>query len=147
MPPVGAAGCLWFGMTGGIFPDFADLSSGMKRHLRHRGFSHSILMLAISTGFVYLVLDALNREATGLLLVPQRYAYAWSVSFALGILSHLVGDACTRGGIQPLLPLSRVKIWLLPRFARGTSVGRINTLARLVALVVIGLSIGVFVSA
>ena len=62
MPPVGAVGCLWMGVTGGAFPDYVDLRSGMKRHLKHRGFSHSYLMLALSTAFVYVVLRALNQQ-------------------------------------------------------------------------------------
>lgn len=145
MPPVGAVGCLWFGLTGGVFPDYADLQSGMKRHLRHRGLSHSLVMLAISTGFVYLILDALNREATGLLQVPETYVHSWTGCWALGILSHLAGDACTRGGIQPFLPFSQRKIWLLPRFARGTSVGRLNLFAKMISQVLIGVSLALFV--
>src|SRR5919112_583668 len=92
-PPVGAVGCLWMGLTGGAFPDYVDLRSGVKRHFKHRGVSHSYLMMIASTAFVYLILRALNQEATQLLHVPADYVRAWSASFALGVVSHLLGDA------------------------------------------------------
>ncbi|MDQ2683816.1 MAG: metal-dependent hydrolase, partial [Chloroflexota bacterium] len=137
MPPVGAVGVLWMGLTGGVFPDYADLRSGASRHLRHRGVSHSVLALVMSTGFVYIVFRALHDDPTGLLHVPEDYVRAWTAGFALGVLSHLAGDACNRGGIQPFLPLSQRKIWLLPRIFRGRSVGWQNGVARFVALVVL----------
>jgi membrane-bound metal-dependent hydrolase YbcI (DUF457 family) len=146
MPPVGAAGCLWMGMLGGAFPDYADLRSGMKRHLRHRGFSHSLIMLAIATGFVYLILRALHDEKTGLLHVPWQDVRAWSFAFALGFISHQVGDACTRAGIQPFLPLLQRKVWVLPKWFRGKSVGWQNGVARIVSVIVIGISLGVFIA-
>jgi len=56
----------WGKMGGGIdsvsIPDYVDLRSGMKRHLKHRGFSHSYMMLALSTAFVYIILRALNIQ-------------------------------------------------------------------------------------
>lgn len=146
VPPVGAVGCLWFGLMGGAFPDYADLRSGMKRHLKHRGFSHSIAMLAIAGAFVYILLDALNREKTGLLVVPRECVLAWTGAFCLGFLSHMLGDACTRGGIQPFIPLWQKKIWVLPRIFRGKSVGWQNGIARLASVILIGLSLGLFVA-
>jgi membrane-bound metal-dependent hydrolase YbcI (DUF457 family) len=147
MPPVGAAGCLWLGVTGGAFPDYADLRSGMKRHLKHRGFSHSYLMLALSTAFVYLVLRALNQqEVSDKLRVPLDYARAWSAAFAFGVVSHLLGDACTRGGIQPALPFSQRRVWLLPRIFRGKSAGWQNGIAQIAAILVLGISLAAFLT-
>ena len=146
MPPAGAVGCLWLGLTGGAFPDYLDLRSGMKRHMKHRGVSHSYLVLAISCGFLYLILDALNRETTGMLHVPTDYVRAWTAAFGLGIISHLLGDACTRGGIQPALPFSQRKIWVLPKVFRGKSVGWQNGVAQIVAVVVIGISLAMFIT-
>lgn len=146
MPPVGAVGCLWMGVTGGAIPDYTDLRSGMKRHLKHRGFSHSYLMLVASTAFVFLVLGALNREATGLLFVPESYVRAWSAGYTFGFVSHLLGDACTRGGIQPALPFSRRRIWLLPRLFRGKSVGWQNGIAQVTAVIVLGISLAGFLT-
>ena len=146
MPPAGAVGCLWFGLMGGAFPDYADLRSGMKRHLKHRGFSHSLAMLAIAGAFVYVLLDALYREKTALLHVPRTDVIAWTASFCLGFLSHMLGDACTRGGIQPFIPLWQRKIWVLPRIFRGKSVGWQNGVARLASVILIGASLGLFLS-
>ena len=146
MPPVGAVGCLWLGLTGGAFPDYVDLRSGMKRHMKHRGLSHSYVVLALSCGFVYLILNALNHETTGLLHVPADYVRAWTASFGLGVVSHLLGDACTRAGIQPALPFSQRKVWILPRGFRGKSVGWQNGVAKIVSIIVIGIALGLFIT-
>jgi membrane-bound metal-dependent hydrolase YbcI (DUF457 family) len=146
MPPVGAVGCLWMGVTGGAFPDYVDLRSGMKRHMKHRGFSHSYLMLIASTAFVFVVLRALNLEATGLLHIPTGYVRAWTASFGFGIASHLLGDACTRAGIRPALPFSQRKMWVLPRLFRGKSVGWQNGLAQIASVIVLGISLAGFLT-
>jgi membrane-bound metal-dependent hydrolase YbcI (DUF457 family) len=147
MPPVGAVGCLWLGVTGGAFPDYVDLRSGMKRHLKHRGFSHSYLMLALSTAFVYVVLRALNQqEVSDTLRVPLEYVRAWTAAFAFGVMSHLLGDACTRGGIQPALPFSQRRVWVLPKIFRGKSVGWQNGVAQIVAIMVLGVSLAAFLT-
>ncbi len=147
MPPVGAVGCLWLGVTGGAFPDYVDLRSGMKRHLKHRGFSHSYLMLALSTAFVFVVLRALNQqEVSDTLRVPLEYVRAWTAAFAFGVMSHLLGDACTRGGIQPALPFSQRRVWVLPKIFRGKSVGWQNGVAQIVAIMVLGVSLAAFLT-
>lgn len=146
VPPVGAVGCLWFGLMGGAFPDWLDLRSGAARHLKHRGLSHSGLVLGLSAVAVLVVLDAVSRAQARLMPIPAGYARVWAAAFGLGVLSHLLSDACTRGGIQPLLPLSKRRWWLLPRFARGRSDGRLNGLARVAAVVLIGLSLAVFLT-
>ncbi|HEX3302808.1 MAG TPA: metal-dependent hydrolase [Thermomicrobiales bacterium] len=147
MPPVGAVGCLWLGVTGGAFPDYVDLRSGMKRHLKHRGFSHSYLMLALSTAFVYVVLRALNQqEVSDTLRVSLDYVRAWSAAFAFGVMSHLLGDACTRGGIQPALPFSQRRVWVLPKIFRGKSVGWQNGVAQVIAIMVLGVSLATFLT-
>lgn len=130
LPPVGAIGSIWFGMTGGGLPDYLDLRSEARRSLRHRGVSHSLLVLALTMGFTWLVLDALAREEYRLIPVPGRYVLPWAASLGVGMLSHLLGDACTRAGIQPWLPFLRWRIHLLPRFLRGRSDGTINLFAR-----------------
>ena len=93
-----------------------------------------------------MILAALNRETTGLLHVPDDYVRAWTASFGLGVLSHLIGDACTRGGIQPGLPFTQRKVWVLPRVFRGKSVGWQNGVAQVVSVAVLGLALAVFVT-
>ena len=145
VPPAGAVGCLCLGLIGGAFPDYLDLRSGAARHLKHRGLSHGGPVLGLSTMAVFVVLDAVARADTDLMPVPPGYARLWAACFGLGVLSHLLSDACTRGGIQPLLPLSKRRWWLLPRFLRGRSEGWLNGVARLAAIVVMGVSLAVFV--
>jgi membrane-bound metal-dependent hydrolase YbcI (DUF457 family) len=103
-------------------------------------------MMAISSGFVWLVLNALNRESTGMLHVPETYVRAWTAAFAFGLVSHLLGDACTKGGIQPALPFSQRKVWVLPRVFRGKSVGWQNRVAQGVSILAIGLSLAMFIT-
>ena len=140
LPPVGAFGSLWFGMTGGGLPDYLDLRSEARRSLRHRGVSHGVLVLALTVGFTWVVLDALAREEYRLFQMPERYVVPWSASLGLGMFSHLLGDACTRAGIQPWLPFLRWRMHLLPRFLRGRSDGTINLFARgaSVAILLVG---------
>ena len=145
LPPLGAFGSLWFGMTGGGLPDYLDLRSDARRSLRHRGVSHSFAVLGLTVAFVWLVLDALAREKFQLIPVPDRYVVPWAVSLGLGMLSHLLGDACTRAGIQPWLPLFRARLWLLPRFLRGRSDGAINGFALSVSLPILLASICYYV--
>jgi membrane-bound metal-dependent hydrolase YbcI (DUF457 family) len=145
LPPLGAFGSLWFGMTGGGLPDYLDLRSEARRTLRHRGVSHSFIVLGITVAFVWLMLDALAREEFRLIPVPSRYVVPWAASLGLGMLSHLLGDACTRAGIQPWLPVFRMRLWLLPRFLRGRSDGAINGIACSIALLILGIGICYFV--
>ena len=144
LPPIGAIGSVWLGMTGGALPDYLDLRSEARRALRHRGVSHSLLVVVATTLFVWLVLDALARESYQILPVPDRYVLPWAVSLGLGMLSHLLGDACTRAGIQPWLPLFRQRFWLLPRFLRGRSDGSINLFARGLSYAVLGVGLGYY---
>ena len=143
-PPVGVIGCLCLGMIGGAFPDYLDLRSGAARHLKHRGSSHGSIVLGLSTVAVLIVLDAVARADTALMPLPESYARLWSACFGLGALSHLLGDACTRAGIQPLLPLSKRRYWLLPKTLRGRSDGWLNGVARLAAVVLLGMCLAVF---
>ena len=132
LPVIGALGSLWLGMTGGALPDYLDLKSDARHSLKHRGVSHSLLVVGLVSVFAWFVLGALDRAEYDLFPVPDRYVLPWTVSLALGMLSHLIGDACTRGGIQPVLPLIKKRFWILPRFLRSRSEGRINVLAMLI---------------
>src|SRR5215213_5810705 len=107
LPIVGAVGCLWFGAAGGALPDYLDLKSDARHALKHRGVSHSALTVALATLFTWFVLSALSRSGLEIPSVPERYVLPWSLSLCLGMVSHLLGDACTRGGIRPLLPILR----------------------------------------
>jgi membrane-bound metal-dependent hydrolase YbcI (DUF457 family) len=69
---------------------------------------------------------------------------AWTAALALGFLSHLASDACTYAGIRPLLPFSRVKVWLLPGFLRSRTDGYLDTLARVAAIVAIAFGVVVY---
>jgi hypothetical protein len=61
-------------------------------------------------------------------------------------MSHLLGDACTRGGIQPALPFSQRRVWVLPKIFRGKSVGWQNGVAQIVAIMVLGVSLAAFLT-
>ncbi len=144
LEPVLAAGCLWWGMVGGGLPDWFDLRSELRHplRLRHRGVSHSLIFLIIAVGSVYLLLDLLRLSGfspVGIDLTPPAEAVrSWVLTAALGILSHLASDACTHGGIRPLLPFSRLKVWLVPPFLRSRFDGYLDVLFRLGAIGFIG---------
>ena len=143
--PIGAIACLWIGTTGGGLPDYIDLRSEARRALRHRGVSHSLLMVALFGDFAWFVLDALSRSSVDIFPVPESYVVPWTLALVFGMGSHLLGDACTRAGIQPLLPLVRWRFWLLPRVLRGRSEGRLNTMAKVISLLTLGFGIAAYV--
>lgn len=142
--PLIAAGCLWWGMAGGGLPDWFDLRSEFRKPLRlaHRGISHSLNFLIVAAGSVYLLLEVLRTAGfspAGIDLAPPAEAIRpWVLSTALGVLSHLASDACTHAGIRPLLPFSRIKVWLVPRFLRSRFDGYLDVLLRLAAIGAIG---------
>lgn len=146
LSPAGAAGCLWLGMCGGGLPDYLDFRSGLKRSLRHRGVSHALVTPAATGAFAWFTLDALSRSEIRLLPVPADLVWPWTIALVLGMLSHMLGDACTRGGVQPLLPVIRARVWILPRFMRGRSDGWMNSAARLVSALIIGASLGIWLA-
>jgi len=138
-----ALGCVWFGMVGGGFPDWFDLRSDLRKplRLRHRGASHSILTGVIATGALFwalTILMAADFSIAAINLAPTQDAvWLWSASFALGFLSHLVGDACTTAGIRPLLPFSNARVWVLPRPFRSRSDGLGDRIGQTLALAAI----------
>lgn len=138
-----ALGCVWLGMVGGGFPDWFDLRSDLRKplRLRHRGTSHSIFTGAIATGVLFwtlTILMAADFSVAGVSFAPSEDAvWLWSASFALGFLSHLLGDACTVAGIRPLLPFSSFRFWVLPRTLRGRSDGVVDRIGRFLALAAI----------
>jgi membrane-bound metal-dependent hydrolase YbcI (DUF457 family) len=138
------AGALWLGAVGGGFPDWLDLRSELRGslRLRHRGASHGLPLAALLTAVVGIALGALAAgriDAPRWLALGERTAIVWTAAFAAGLLTHLAGDACTHAGIRPLLPLSRWRLWLLPRPLRGRSDGWLNGVALVLSLGVIGL--------
>lgn len=145
LPLPAAVGCLWLGLAGGALPDYLDFQSGMRRALRHRGISHALLTVGLAGALVRAILDAL--ASAGSPLLPLSHASVAPLSFAmmLGLLSHLAGDACTRAGIQPLLPFSRVRVWLLPRWLRGRSDGWLNGVAGTGATLVLLVAVALYV--
>lgn len=139
-------GCLWFGIAGGGFPDWFDLRSDLKKPLRlqHRGASHGLPVALGVTALLYGILHLLGSSGFSvgsLAIAPsETTARLWSLCLLAGILTHLASDACTKGGIQPLLPFSQWKMWLLPKPLRSRHDGWLDRLVFLGALAVIGLT-------
>ncbi len=138
--PAVAAGCLWLGMVGGGLPDWLDLRSDFRTQLRlkHRGTSHSLVVLAGCSAMLYLALVTLRRGDVAIgdwAFSPTDAAIvALTASLAAGVASHLASDACTYGGIRPFLPFSKRMVWLLPRFLRSRYDGYLDILFRLLAI-------------
>jgi len=148
--PAVAAGCLWFGMTGGNLPDWLDLRSDLRApfRLKHRGASHGLFTMALGTIALAVILVLIDRSAFTLggytLDVRRETVVAWVACFALGVASHLASDACTYSGISPFLPFARTRVWLLPRVLRSRSDGYLDTVARMAAIVVLSFGVVVF---
>lgn len=140
-----AAGAVWMGLAGGGFPDWLDLRSELRGslRLRHRGASHGLPFAFAATLLIGTALRALSGEtvvnAPSWLHIDRDTADLWTLAFALGILTHLLGDACTYAGIRPLLPFSQRKTWMLPKMLRSRSDGYLNGIAMLFGIAIIGL--------
>lgn len=139
-------GAVWMGLAGGGFPDWLDLRSELRGplRLRHRGASHGLLFAAAMTGIVWLALQAIAAGIEGMpawAAIDGSTADLWTVAFGAGFLSHLLADACTYGGIQPLLPFSAQKMWLLPRLLRSRSDGYLDRVAMFMGIVTTGFMI------
>jgi inner membrane protein len=76
--------------------------------LPHRGPTHSLLGCVIAAGLTALVASHLAPSV----------AVAGAAGIAVGSLAHILGDACTPGGVPLTWPLSRRRHWLLPAPAR-----------------------------
>ena len=121
-------------MVGGGFPDWLDLRSDYSRSMKHRGISHSVLAAAMLTLGFWALLGIVGSgfELTDL---PRT---TWACALGLGYLSHIVADACTHAGVRLWLPFSQRKWWLLPKPLRGNASGKMDSIVRIVALVLIG---------
>ena len=138
-----ALGAVWLGVAGGGFPDWLDLRSELRGslRLRHRGVSHSLFFVAFATALIAIALRAWAQAADvpDALAITLDTAQLWTLAFAAGLLTHLAGDACTYAGIRPLLPMSRWRMWLVPKLLRSRSDGYLNTIALLISFGTIGL--------
>lgn len=149
---VAGLGGLWFGCAGGGFPDWFDLRSDLKRPLRlqHRGASHGLPLALGVTALLYLVLRVLASSGFALgplaLAPSEATAWLWSACFLAGVLSHLASDACTKGGIRPLLPFSQWKVWLLPKPLRSRHDGWLDRIVFLASLAALGLTAVAFLA-
>ena len=134
--PAIVAGAVWWGMVGGGYPDWFDLRSDFKSRLKHRGASHSLILGAAFTVAFWWILGLMAEQFPAVQLSHSDID-VWALAFGAGFLSHILADACTRGGVQPFLPFSKEKWWILPPILRGKSEGLPDTIARFAALLVL----------
>ncbi|MEZ4505656.1 MAG: metal-dependent hydrolase [Thermomicrobiales bacterium] len=138
LSPAAAAGAVFLGMAGAVVPDYADLHSDLRRVLRHRGVSHSLLFAGVATALVYLLLTALNQVTDERFQLHSELVIPLLLAFGLGIASHLVLDAATPTGIRPFLPFWGVRVHILPpglRIATGGHVdGLVHTMTSLIVM-------------
>lgn len=150
--PAIAIGCVWWGIVGGGFPDWFDLRSDFRKplQLRHRGASHGIPVALLLTAILWGALTLLSEIAFApwgiSLTVPSAAILPWTLCFLLGVLTHLLSDACTVSGIRPFLPFWGMSFWLLPGVLRCRHDGYLNRVLTIAALAVIGLTLVVTIS-
>ena len=142
-----AAGCLWWGMVGGGFPDWLDLRSDLRKplRLRHRGASHGLPVALLVSGGVYGLLIALS----GIEFAPFRPG-SRAVTRRDRALDRLfsarrhLAPAQRRlhhQGIRPLLPFARLQCWALPRLLRCRHDGYIDRILYLASLAILALGL------
>ena len=95
-------------MVGALYPDidlpastigkrFKLLSVPLSRVLRHRGFIHTPLNMALTSILLYFVM----------LKFAPAYAFVTAMSFTMGFGMHLLQDMCTTRGIMLLYPYKK----------------------------------------
>ena len=141
LSPAAAAGAIFMGMAGAVMPDYADLRSDLRRVLRHRGISHSLLFAAAATGLTWLILSALSNVADARVRLHAELVGPLLLAFALGVASHLLLDAATPSGIRPLLPISQFRLRILPPGLRILTGGAVDSFVHLVTSLVVMLGI------
>lgn len=122
-------------------PDYADLRSDVRRLLRHRGVSHSLLFAGAATALVYLLLTALSQADAERFRLHSELVFPLLLAFGLGIASHLVLDSATPSGIRPLLPFSGARLHILPRRARIATGGHVDGLVHTMASLIVMLGL------
>ncbi len=128
LSPAAAAGAIFLGMAGAVVPDYADLRSDIRRVLRHRGVSHSMLFAGGTIVLVYFILTALTRVADPRFQLDADLVEPLLLAFGLGIGSHLILDAATPSGIRPFLPLWGFRLRILPPGMRVATGGHVDEL-------------------
>lgn len=72
------------GLIGAVFPDY-DYKVGLK----HRGITHTLLCLLITTGAMF--------------IISPQLSLIWGICY----LTHLAGDSITKTGIPAFYPVSK----------------------------------------
>ncbi|MGD9711631.1 MAG: metal-dependent hydrolase [Thermomicrobiales bacterium] len=135
-----AAGIVLIGMAGAVLPDYLDLRSDARGVLRHRGASHSLAVAAATVLVTWLILQSLAQVEDPRVTLDSLLIRPLTLAFLVGVMSHLVLDACTPRGIQPFLPFLRRRFWLLPRPLRIGTGSRLDAAVGMVALGLIAAS-------
>jgi membrane-bound metal-dependent hydrolase YbcI (DUF457 family) len=144
LQPLPAAVAIAFGMAGGVFPDYVDLRSDARGLLRHRGASHGFVVNGLAIAGAFVMLRALSQLDDSRVRLDSSLVVPFTLAFAAGALSHLVSDACTHAGIRPLLPLSGIRLWLLPPPLRFSSKGVIDRLVRASGAIILIVTISLY---
>jgi membrane-bound metal-dependent hydrolase YbcI (DUF457 family) len=137
LSPAAAAGAIFMGMAGAVVPDYADLRSDIRRVLRHRGVSHSMLFAAAAILLVSVMLTALTRVTDPQFRLPPDLVDPLLLAFGLGLGSHLMLDAATPSGIRPFLPLWGFRLHILPPGMRVTTGSHMDGLIHTVTSVLV----------
>lgn len=123
-----SSGIVLMGLAGAVVPDYLDLRSDARQLMAHRGVSHSVAAGLIAAALCFAIFRALSQIEDDAFRLPAEYVQPLTLAFGIGILSHLVLDACTPHGISPLLPLTKWRLRLLPRGMRIRTGGAIDRL-------------------
>jgi len=127
---------------GGIAPDIDQPTAPFWRNLPvgrffgrifdkllggHRFITHSLLGVALFSGLVYLLLQALHP------IIPSVDTQLVLVAFVIGMLSHLLTDTFTKEGVPWLLPIP-VKFGLPPLKSARLTTGKFGETLFFIAL-------------
>lgn len=100
-------------ILGSLFPDIDHKNSYLSRKIRplsnitskifkHREFTHSIIGTAVFSYMMYFILSKMKIDA--------KYVNMFTISFTIGIISHILLDIITVAGVVLFYPLYKKRI-------------------------------------
>jgi len=135
LPNSTLSGLFLFGVFfGSTFPDidephshigrkFPIFSNILSLFIKHRGITHTIIVLFIYCGLFFTLLNTLHFDAK-----MREYIIYSFAGFIVGNIGHILGDMSTISGVSLLYPFTQKSFHILPKFLRYRTGGAVERL-------------------
>ena len=104
--------------VGKQFPIFSNI---LSLFIKHRGITHTLIVLALYYGLFLLFLHLSHFDAT-----MKKYITYTFAGFLVGNVGHILGDMSTINGVSLFYPLIKKSVGILPKPLRYRTGGAIE---------------------